>query len=229
MESIDSFPEELATLKLLGDDYEKSIDPEDVREDLKTELLALHMALKKLDNDLDFSAVILPLIAEQGPAAAHVLRLSKQINRLKKFRADFLRDKQESLKIRNDFQRITLETTPAAPSGLYVGSAELCSHEIPEKAKAERQKRRAQQYPPEFTPTEVLPSWGILKRYSAAMDLFTYNNAVATADWMYRRMLSHPGGPAECYPAALLFDPPQHLLVKRTRVICISETSRKRR
>ena len=37
---------------------------------------------------------------------------------------------------------------------------------------------------------------------------------MATAEWMYHRMLSHPGGPAKCYPAVLLSDPPQHLLVK---------------
>ena len=80
---MESATEEFGTpLKLLGDDYDKSIDPEDVREDLKTELLTLHMALKDLNKNWDFSAVILPLIAEQGPAAAHVLRLSKQIDRL---------------------------------------------------------------------------------------------------------------------------------------------------
>jgi hypothetical protein len=55
-------PEEFGSLKLLADDYDKSIDPEDVREDLKTELLTLHTALKKVDKDIDYSAVILPLI-----------------------------------------------------------------------------------------------------------------------------------------------------------------------
>jgi hypothetical protein len=86
---------------------------------LKTELLMLNSALKDLNTNWDFSAVILPLIAEQGPPLAHVprLRLSKQIDRLKKIRDDFLRNKQETLKISDDFQRIKPETTPAAPSG----------------------------------------------------------------------------------------------------------------
>ncbi len=59
---MDLAPQQLVTL--LGE--EKSIDPEDVRDELKTILLKLKAALK-LDKDWDFSAVILSLIAEQGP------------------------------------------------------------------------------------------------------------------------------------------------------------------
>ena len=100
---MESAPGGLGQLKLLADDYsDKSIDPEDIREDLKTELLAVHVALKKLDKDIDFSDVIRPLIAEQGPAVQHIARLSKQIERLNKYREQFQRDKQESLKIGND-------------------------------------------------------------------------------------------------------------------------------
>ena len=107
---MESAPGGLGQLKLLADDYsDKSIDPEDIREDLKTELLAVHVALKKLDKDIDFSAIINPLIAEQGPAIQHVQRLSKQIDRLKKFREQFLRDKQESLKISNDSHEIPVQ------------------------------------------------------------------------------------------------------------------------
>jgi hypothetical protein len=91
---MESAPGGLGQLKLLADDYsDKSIDPEDIREDLKTELLAVHVALKKLDKDIDFLDVIRPLIAEQGPAVQHITRLSKQIDRLNKFREQFQRDK----------------------------------------------------------------------------------------------------------------------------------------
>ena len=67
---MDLDPEIIGSLRLLVDD--KSTDPEDVREELKTELLVLNVALKNLNKDWDFSAVILPLIAEQGPLIAHV-------------------------------------------------------------------------------------------------------------------------------------------------------------
>jgi hypothetical protein len=48
------------------------------------------------------------------------------------------------------------------------------------------------------------------------MDQTTYKNAMTTADWIFHRMLSHPGGLAKCYPAALFSDPepPPHLFVK---------------
>ena len=45
---MEPFPEQdFGQLKLLGDDYTKSIDPEDVREDLKNELLTLHSAFEE--------------------------------------------------------------------------------------------------------------------------------------------------------------------------------------
>ena len=47
---MESAPGGLGQLKLLADDYsDKSIDPEDIREDLKTELLTVHAALKQLN------------------------------------------------------------------------------------------------------------------------------------------------------------------------------------
>ena len=63
---------------------------------------------------------------------------------------------------------------------------------------------------------EVLPKWGILKRFSVGIDRNTYQTAVETAQWIFDRMLSHPGGPAQCFPAALWSDqePPSHLMVK---------------
>ena len=180
---MESAPGGLGQLKLLADDYsDKSIDPEDIREDLKNELLAVHVALKKLDKDIDFSAIINPLIAEQGPAVQHIARLSKQIERLNKYREQFQRDKQESLKIGND------------------------SREIPVKRERphQRQKRQNMTIPAELIPTEVLPCWGILKRYSASMDKTTYLNVVYTAEWMFNCMLSHKEGPEACRMADLV-------------------------
>ena len=49
---------------MFGDD--KSIDPEDVRDGLRTELLMSNVDLKKLDKEMDFSVIVLPLLAEQG-------------------------------------------------------------------------------------------------------------------------------------------------------------------
>ena len=180
---MESAPGGLGQLKLLADDYsDKSIDPEDIREDLKTELLTVHAALKKLDKDIDYSGIINPLIAEQGPAVQHIARLSRQIERLNKVREQFLSDKQESLKIGND------------------------SREIPVKRERphQRQKRQKITIPAELIPTEVLPCWGILKRYSASMDKTTYLNVVYTAEWMFNCMLSHKEGPEACRMADLV-------------------------
>jgi hypothetical protein len=55
---------------LLYDD--KSTDPEDVRAKKKIELITLHRAMQKLDMDLDYSAIVDPLLADQGPALAHI-------------------------------------------------------------------------------------------------------------------------------------------------------------
>ena len=64
------------------DDFtENSIDLEDTREDYKNELIMLHASLKALNSALDFSAILNPLLAETGPAIAHVPRLAKQIAR----------------------------------------------------------------------------------------------------------------------------------------------------
>ncbi len=53
-------PEDFRLLKLLWDDYDKSIDQEDVREDLKTELLMLNAAVKDLNKNWYFSAFSAP-------------------------------------------------------------------------------------------------------------------------------------------------------------------------
>ena len=51
---------------------ENSSDIEDLREDYKNELLMLHVSLKALNRDVDFSAILNPLLAETGPAMTHV-------------------------------------------------------------------------------------------------------------------------------------------------------------
>ena len=48
-----------------------SSDLEDTREEYKNELILLHATLKKLDRDMDFSAIFNPLLAETGPAMTH--------------------------------------------------------------------------------------------------------------------------------------------------------------
>ncbi len=53
----------------LGSDI--SIDPEDVRDKLRTELVLLNGALKQLNPDLDISDALSPLLADTGPALAH--------------------------------------------------------------------------------------------------------------------------------------------------------------
>jgi hypothetical protein len=72
-----------------------SIDPEDVRDELRTELVLLNRELKRLDPDSDFSDALRPLLADTGPAVAHVQRLAKQKARMEKIRDDLLRQAEE--------------------------------------------------------------------------------------------------------------------------------------
>ena len=64
---------------------ENSSDLEDLREKYKNESILLHATLKDLNKNLDFSAILDPLLAETGPAMAHVPKLSKQIARMKRY------------------------------------------------------------------------------------------------------------------------------------------------
>jgi hypothetical protein len=72
--------------------------PRRCEDEKKIELITLHIALRKLDKDMDYSAVVNPLLADQGPALAHIPRLTKTIQRLEKIKADFLRNEQEQLR-----------------------------------------------------------------------------------------------------------------------------------
>ena len=58
---------------------DETVDIEDVRDELRTILIMLNGALKKLDKDWDFSAVLRPLLEDTGPE----FPLLTQIDRLK--------------------------------------------------------------------------------------------------------------------------------------------------
>jgi hypothetical protein len=81
---------------MLGSD--NSVDPEDVVDELKTDLVLLNGTLKKLDSDVDFSDVLRPLLAETGPAIAYAQRLARQKTRMEKIRDDLMR-KAEAAKM----------------------------------------------------------------------------------------------------------------------------------
>jgi hypothetical protein len=66
-------------------------ETENVKEDLKCKSAVLNAALKKLDADLDFSLLINPLLADQGPAIVVVPKLKRQIDRLTKLRDEFIK------------------------------------------------------------------------------------------------------------------------------------------
>ncbi len=63
-----------------------STDVDAVREDLRFELIVLHTEVKKLDAGWDFTAVVKPLLDDQGSAILGIPRIKKQIERLKKLR-----------------------------------------------------------------------------------------------------------------------------------------------
>ena len=78
---------------LMGSD--NSCDPEDVRDELRIELVMLNRELKKLDPDADFTDALRPLPADTGPAVPHVQRLSRQKARMEQIRDDLLRQAEE--------------------------------------------------------------------------------------------------------------------------------------
>ncbi len=59
-----SAPLSLSLTPLVVD--QTSVDIEDVRDGLRTDLIMLNGALKKLDKDWDFSDVLRPLLTDQG-------------------------------------------------------------------------------------------------------------------------------------------------------------------
>ena len=162
---------------------ENSSELEDLREEYKNELILLHASLKALNRDLDFSDILKPLLAETGPAMAHVPRLSKQIDRMKKYL--------------NEAEAKAKAQSPAQTSG--GSSAATTSAAAPRPCPARdghprgRGGRRRPEPPPGIVPQEVGPSWGELKRY-AAMDYHTYVDALQTAREIYDGMLASSDG-----------------------------------
>jgi hypothetical protein len=52
-------------------------------------LIVLHGEVKKLDVSWDFTAIVNPLLADQGPALLVIPRIKKAIERLRKLKDDF--------------------------------------------------------------------------------------------------------------------------------------------
>ena len=81
---------------MLGSD--NSVDPEDVRDELRTVLVLLNRALKQLAPDLDFSDALRPLLADTGPALAHTQRLASAWKKLEMISCAKRRKKSGPLK-----------------------------------------------------------------------------------------------------------------------------------
>jgi hypothetical protein len=94
-----------------GDNSNEAL--EDQRDELKTKLILLHATLKRLDNNLGFTDMLRPLLADTGPAVAQVPKLEKQIARMKKIIDDTKNVRQEEEKAQADF----LRQSPAQTSG----------------------------------------------------------------------------------------------------------------
>jgi hypothetical protein len=242
---------------MLGSD--NSVDPEDVRDELMTELVLLNGALKKLDPDMDFSEVLRPLLADTGPAIAHAQRLGRQKIRMEKIRDDLVR-KAEAEKMLpersgsstaahdavrpfpfgcyqegqsaapaegtmtglparpfmahprpgprtpvenigyDDFLRQAEEENwRAAPSDRSSSSTPAHNfHVAPPFTSRPRPGPRAAQSRANIVPSEVLPAWGKLKRFSKRLDRGTYFESVLVAKWIFHLMLTQVGGPRNC-------------------------------
>jgi hypothetical protein len=205
---------------LLCDD--KSIDPEDVRTEKKIELITLHRAMKKLDMDLDYSAVVDPLLADQGPALAHIPRLIKMIQRLGKIKEECLleREQQRAAQLAAQAEsavaaqiRLThsIGSSPNNPASCpelrrcTTAITQSTSNEVvycpPPESRTRRPSRADKNC--SVVPPEVLPRWGELRRYTTALTQSTYNEVVCAAKWVFQRMLAHKGGPKKCSLSSL--------------------------
>ena len=116
----------------------------------------LHATLKKLDKDLDFSANLNPLLADTGPAVAHVPKLAKQIACMKKNIDDMKNVRQEEEKVQADF----LRQSPAQTSGgSGCSAATPRPHVARDRGSAGRGRRGALSPPEVIVPKEVKPAW----------------------------------------------------------------------
>jgi hypothetical protein len=189
-----------------GDNSNEAL--EDQRDDFKNELILLHATLKDLNNNLDFTDIIRPLLADTGPAVAHIPKLAKQIARMKKMIDATKNVRQEEEKAQADFLR-------QSPAQTFGGSAPA---PLPNPGQHQQQRRRDAaplapsavnvapprrgrgrhlKLPPEddIVPVEVQPRWGLLARYAVSMDQSTYHNVVAAALTIYDLMIGAAGCP----------------------------------
>ena len=232
---------------------ENSVDPDDLVNELKTDLVLLNGTLKKLDPDVDLWEVLRPLLAETGPAIAYAQRLGKQKIRMEKIRDDLVR-KAEAAKMlpersacstaaheavrpfpfgcnqvaegqseapaegtsssrrygaragrpRAGRGRPGPRTPVAAPSDRSSSSTPAHDfHVAPALPSRGRHGPRAAQTGADIVPSEVLPSWGELKRFSKRMDKAAYSESVRLAKWIFQLMLTQDGGPRACRMRAL--------------------------
>ena len=175
---------------------------EDQKDDLKSELVALNAAMRRLDPNLDFSKIIDPLLADQGSAFALVPKLRKQLQRMQKIR--------DGLTPTPSVQSPAL-VTPSVPAPEYIGPP---NRDRPAQSRQTGNKRdmhvsgilvpdnhkrkRARRVPKKIDVPEVLPALGPLKRY-ANVEEEHYRESVKVAQWCYDRMLDQAGGP-KCLP-----------------------------
>jgi hypothetical protein len=131
---------------------DESTDVDELREELKFELIVLHTEMKELNQSWDFTPIINSLLADQGPALTLVPRIKKQIERLKKLEEDF---KHKS----RDIQR-----PPAALAQSFSVAA------IPKTTEGKPGRRRRLPRSPDIVVEIALPSWGECKRYSNSLD-----------------------------------------------------------
>jgi hypothetical protein len=81
---------------MFGDDNFTDQDAaDDARDELKFRLAILNRALKDLNKTWDFTDIIRPLLADQGPVTAFVPKLKTQIERMTKIKDDFLRREEK--------------------------------------------------------------------------------------------------------------------------------------
>ena len=187
-------------LGLLADDSLESA--EDQKDDLKSELVALNAAMRRLDPNLDFSDIIKPLLADQGPAFALLTKLRKQLDRMKKIR-DGLPPTPSVLS--------PALVTPSVPAPEYMGPP---NRDRPAQSRDSRhtgnkrvlpessilvpdtQHKRVRRVSRDIVVPEILPALGPLKRY-ANMEEAHYHESVELARWCFDRMLDQAGGPQQ--------------------------------
>ena len=68
---------------------DNSTDVDAVRADLRFELIVLHTEVKKLDAGWDFTAVVKPLLDDQGSAILGIPIIKNMIERMKNLRDEF--------------------------------------------------------------------------------------------------------------------------------------------